>query len=128
MKHTDDQIAIAARQFEEWADNLDPETVQAEDISDLRAIAEAADDVRRHEALVVERVTVARAHGRSWNEIGVALGVTRQAARQRFTGKLEGNPGNPRGRHSVGNEIRRWAERNGVSDVEPGAKPLPGSK
>ena len=33
---------------------------------------------------LVEAVKRARAHGRSWNRIAVALGVSRQAARQRF--------------------------------------------
>jgi hypothetical protein len=35
-----------------------------------------------------EAVEVARAHGRSWNQIAVALGVSRQAARQRFASKV----------------------------------------
>ena len=66
MRHTDAEIADAARRFEEWADRLDPGTVQAEDISDLAAIAEAADEaVRRDEALIAQRVADARAHGRS---------------------------------------------------------------
>jgi hypothetical protein len=88
MKHTDAQIEDAARRFEELADNLDPSGVTAEDLSDLRAVAEAAEQVRRDEALVTERVAAARAKGRSWNRIAVALGVTRQAARHRFANKV----------------------------------------
>jgi hypothetical protein len=88
MKHTDAEIDEAARKFEEWADQLDPGTVQAEDTSDLAAIAEAADAARRDEALITERVAAARARGRSWNRIAIALGVTRQAARQRFGPKV----------------------------------------
>jgi DNA-binding Lrp family transcriptional regulator len=42
----------------------------------------------RDEALLTERVALARAHGRSWNRIAAALGVSRQAARQRFGGKV----------------------------------------
>lgn len=53
-----------------------------------RAVAEAADKVRRDEALVTERVAAARARGRSWNKIAVALGVSRQAARHRFADKV----------------------------------------
>jgi hypothetical protein len=56
MKHTDAQIEEAARRFEQLADNLDPASVAAEDLSDLRAVAEAAEQVRRDEALVTERV------------------------------------------------------------------------
>jgi hypothetical protein len=88
MKHTDAQIEEAASRFEMLADSLDPASVKADDLSDLRAIAEAAEQVRRDEALVIERVAAARARGRSWNRIAVALGVSRQAARHRFASKL----------------------------------------
>ena len=84
MKHTDEQIEDAARRFETLADDLDPKTAQVEDLADLRAIAEAAERARRDEVLLTERVAAARAHGRSWNRIAAALGVSRQAARQRF--------------------------------------------
>jgi hypothetical protein len=69
------------------SDGLDPETAQVEDLADLRAIAEAAERARRDEALT-ERVALARAHGRSGNRIAAALGASRQAARQRFGGKV----------------------------------------
>jgi hypothetical protein len=88
MRYTDAQIEEAARRFEELADHLDPATAAVDDLSDLRAIAEAAEQVRRDEALVTERVAAARARGRSWNRIAVALGVSRQAARHRFTSKV----------------------------------------
>lgn len=87
MRHTDAQIEDAARRFERLAGQLDPASAHVEDLSDLRAIAEAADQVRRDEALVTERVAAARARGRSWNRIAVALGVSRQAARHRFADK-----------------------------------------
>ena len=51
---------------------------------ELRSVAEAAQAVRDDEARLPEAVELARAHGRSWNQIAVALGVSRQAARQRF--------------------------------------------
>ncbi len=88
MRHTDAQIEDAALRFEQLADQLDPATAAVDDLSDLRAIAEAADQVRRDEALVTERVATARARGRSWNRIAVALGVSRQAARHRFASKV----------------------------------------
>jgi hypothetical protein len=78
----------AARRLETLADELNPETASVEDLADLRAIAEAAERARRDEALLTERVALARAHGRSWNRIAAALGVSRQAARQRFGGKV----------------------------------------
>jgi hypothetical protein len=88
MRHTDAEIENAARRFEQLADQLDPATAGVDDLSDLRAIAEAADQVRRDEALVTERVAAARARGRSWNRIALALGVSRQAARHRFASKV----------------------------------------
>jgi hypothetical protein len=88
MRHTGAEIDEAARRFGEWADQLDPARAETEDISDLRAIAEAAEQARRDEALVAERVAAARSNGRSWNRIAAALGVSRQAARQRFGGKV----------------------------------------
>jgi hypothetical protein len=86
--HTDDEVEEAARRFEQWADELDPETAMVESAEDLRAVAEAAETARRDEALLTERVAAARARGRSWNRIALALGVSRQAARQKFAGKI----------------------------------------
>jgi hypothetical protein len=88
MRHTDAEIEDAARRFEQLADQLDPAIAAVDDLSDVRAIAEAADQVRRDEALVTERVAAARARGRSWNRIALALGVSRQAARHRFASKI----------------------------------------
>ena len=87
-KHTESEIEEAALRFEALADELDPEKASVEVLADLRAIAEAAERARRDEALLTERVVLARAHGRSWNRIAAALGVSRQAARQRFGGKV----------------------------------------
>lgn len=85
MTRTDKELAEAARAFE----NFDPAAAVRVDVSDLRAIAELADSASRNEALLTERVAIARAHGRSWARIGIALGVSRQAARQRFARKVD---------------------------------------
>lgn len=114
MKHTDEEIEAAARRFEEWAGSLDPDTAEVEDISDLREVADAADTARRDEARMAERVAIARAHGRSWNQIALALGVSRQAARQRFAASAEGRATAPGHRVSSA-EIRRWAEHGSLT-------------
>lgn len=88
-RHTDKEIEQAARRFEQLADSLDPETAKVEDTDDLRSIATAAEAIRADDARLREAVLVARAHGRSWNHIALALGVSRQAARQRFTDKAQ---------------------------------------
>jgi hypothetical protein len=86
-RHTDKEIEQAAQRFERLADSLDPKTADVEGTDDLRAIATAAEVVRADDARLREAVLVARAHGRSWNHIALALGVSRQAARQRFAEK-----------------------------------------
>jgi len=84
MVHTDHQIDRAAQRFERLADDLDPEQAHVDDTTDLETIAVAAEMARSDEARLRDAVEVARARGRSWNHIAVALGVSRQAARQRF--------------------------------------------
>lgn len=89
MRHTDEEIERAAQRFEGLADELDPETARVLVTEDLRGIADAAQTLRDDEARLREAVEIARAHGRSWNQVGVALGVSRQAARQRFADKVQ---------------------------------------
>lgn len=85
MRHSDEEIERAARRFEQLADELDPTASEADDTEDLRAVAAASEAARADEARLREAVEVARAHGRSWNHIALVLGVSRQAARQRFS-------------------------------------------
>jgi hypothetical protein len=86
-RHTDKEIEQAARRFEHLVDTLDPDTAHVESTDDLREIATAAKAVRADDARLREAVLLARARGRSWNHIALALGVSRQAARQRFADK-----------------------------------------
>ncbi len=87
MRHTDEEIERAAQRFQQLAEELDPASAEVDRTEDLRQIAADSEAVRADEARLREAVEVARAHGRSWNQIAVALGVSRQAARQRFTDK-----------------------------------------
>ena len=87
MRHTDEEIDRAAARFEQLAEELEPETAKVLVTDDLRGVAEAAQTVRTDEARLREAVELARTHDRSWNQIAVALGVSRQAARQRFADK-----------------------------------------
>jgi hypothetical protein len=88
LRHTDEDIERAAHRFEQLADSLDPATAEVDQTDDLQRIATAAEGVRADEARLREAVEFARARGRSWNQIAVALGVSRQAARQRFADSL----------------------------------------
>ena len=83
MPHTEEEIERAVQLAEEF----EPDLARTEDTSDLREIAVAADQVKAGEARLREAIELARAHGRSWNHIAIALGVSRQAARQRFADK-----------------------------------------
>jgi hypothetical protein len=87
MRHSDSEIEEANRRFEQLADELDADTARVESTEDLRAIAEAAEAGRVLDVRLREAVRTARAGGKSWNQIALALGVSRQAARQRFTEK-----------------------------------------
>jgi hypothetical protein len=84
IMHTEEEIQRAAK----LADEFDPSGVPMDDTTDLRTLAEAVDAVRTGEARVRELVARARANGRSWGEVGIALGVSRQAARERFAEKI----------------------------------------
>jgi 1-deoxy-D-xylulose 5-phosphate reductoisomerase len=82
--HTEEEIQRAAK----LAEQFDPSSVPMDDTTDLRTLAEAVDSVRTGEARVRELVARARANHRSWGEIGISLGVSRQAARERFAEKI----------------------------------------
>ena len=73
-----------AAETEAWLDSLDPEATPGDDISDLRAIATAVNELAAADRRVREAVEVARMNGRSWARIGIALGVTRQSAHERY--------------------------------------------
>jgi DNA-directed RNA polymerase specialized sigma24 family protein len=88
-RHTDNEIEEAASRFEQLADSLDLHTAEVEGTDDLRTVAAAAEALRADDARLREAVLLARAHGRSWNRIALALGVSRQAARRRFADKAK---------------------------------------
>lgn len=89
MRHSNAEIERAAQRFEQLADELDPESADVERTDDLREIAAVSAAMRADETRMVEAVETARGRGRSWNQIAVALGVSRQAARQRFSDKVD---------------------------------------
>ena len=74
----------AADGVEIWLDSLDPATTPASDAADLRRIGAALSDVDVAENELADAVRAARERGRSWATIGMVLGVSKQAAQQRF--------------------------------------------
>lgn len=83
MPRTPQQLKQAAAEAEAWLDSLGDD-VQVEDPADLREIAKAVAEVAAAEERLAELVRAARENGRSWGRIAMALGVSKQAARQRF--------------------------------------------
>lgn len=84
MARTKEEIAQAAGEAEAWLDSLDPDVTPADDVGDLRAIGLALSEIAGGEQALFAAVAIARANGRSWGEIGMVLGVSKQAARERF--------------------------------------------
>lgn len=84
MPRTRQELERAAAQAESWLDSLDPAVTPAEDPADLRRIGLALRGLVEGQRAVDEAVAAARANGRSWADIGLVLGISRQAARERY--------------------------------------------
>jgi ketosteroid isomerase-like protein len=69
---------------EQWLDQLDPSTVEARDATHFRAIIAANQALTDAEGDLRQAVADARAAGDSWAVVGAALGISKQAAQQRF--------------------------------------------
>ncbi len=86
MARTRKQLQKAVTDTEAWLDNLESTVLALPDSSadDLRAIADALHAVATSDLQLADRVAEARANGRTWTQIGAVLGVSKQAARERF--------------------------------------------
>jgi hypothetical protein len=69
---------------EEWLENLEVDPTKARDGRYMRRISAAADAVSAAQDELRAAVAAARQAGDTWAMIGVALGISRQAAFQRF--------------------------------------------
>ena len=89
MPRTQAQLQKALADTEAWLDTLDLAALASPDSEgeDLRAIGDAMRAVAVSDLTLAEQVAAARANGRTWTQIAGVLGVTKQAARERF-----GNP------------------------------------
>ncbi len=86
MARTREQLEKAVAETEVWLDSLDPRALASPDSdgTDLRAIGEAMRTVVAGDLALAETVGAARANGRTWTQIAAVLGVSKQAARERF--------------------------------------------
>lgn len=74
---------------EHWLDSLDVDPAKARDGRHVRRISAAVRALGVGDAEVIAAVIAAGEAGHSWGIIGVALGVSRQAAQARY-GEAEG--------------------------------------
>ncbi|MCY3634016.1 MAG: hypothetical protein OXH23_00235 [bacterium] len=70
--------------FEKWADEVDPADLKFIDSSSLKLVGRLADQRDRLETELAQAVAAARQDDWSWAMIGFMLGVSRQAAQQRY--------------------------------------------
>lgn len=86
MPRTREQLRKAVADTDAWLDSLDPRALPSPDSdgTDLRAIGDALRAVAAGDLALAEEVARARANGRTWTQIAAVLGVTKQAARERF--------------------------------------------
>jgi hypothetical protein len=80
-KITDKQ---ALRELEDF----DPTDVDFQDLSTLAAISAWVRERDEHDSKLVGLVRAARAQGASWAHIGARLGITKQAAHERFAKEI----------------------------------------
>lgn len=79
MATTHDQSAV-----DRWLDTLDPSQTEARDARHFREIIAARARLSEAEEALRDAVRAAHEAGDSWTVIGAALGVSRQAAWERF--------------------------------------------
>jgi hypothetical protein len=91
MPRSEKDLAEALAQSEAWMDGVNPDEVPddaIDDRKDLRQIGAALIAIEAAEQALVSAVANARVNKRSWTDIANILGVSRQAARQRFDDRL----------------------------------------
>lgn len=90
MTHrSDEELEALADKLNHWLDEVDPSTLDWQDGSDLREVAQATDALEEADNRLLQAIAAARANGRSWNRIAIALKVPTEAAQQRFADKID---------------------------------------
>ncbi len=81
---TSEEIERKIRALEKWADEVDERDLVPIDLSALDRIVELVDERERIDGALVDAIQAARAAGHTWGQIGLSLGVSKQAAQQRY--------------------------------------------
>lgn len=90
-----------AEAFEAWAESVDPADLREADTASLRRIADLASRSRAVDSELAAAVTAARSDGRSWSAIGAMLGVSKQAAQQKYGPSAQTGQQRPASRRAV---------------------------
>ncbi len=70
--------------LDSWLSSIEPNPADSRDASHVRRIISANEALNAAQQELVNAVAAARDAGDTWDAIGIALGVSRQAAYQRF--------------------------------------------
>lgn len=81
-----------AEAFAAWAENLDPADLRPLDTSALQQLSRLGELRQEIDDATLAAVQEARRRRSTWSEIGAMLGVTKQAAQQRFAPMLASDP------------------------------------
>jgi hypothetical protein len=73
----------------EALEHLDPASLRFREAEALKAITDANAGIAEAKERLLDAVVEARRQGMSWGPIGAMLGITRQAARTRFSDRVE---------------------------------------
>jgi hypothetical protein len=76
-------------EFDRWAKNVDPSDLVTIDTSALKTLGVLASQRDAVEGAIRDAVRGARTARHSWSEIGMMLGVTKQAAQQRYAESVD---------------------------------------
>ena len=115
MPRSEEELAEAFAQSEAWMDAVNPDEVSPaaiDESNDLLQVGMALISIEAAEQALVSAVARARANKHSWTDIANVLGVSRQAARQRFDSQIA------RSNVEASDHIRVHR----VAETEPGAR------
>ena len=84
MSSREERLAEKLAAFEKWAEEVDPADLKFIDTSPLKLVARLAEQRDHTEQELAQAVAAAREDGWSWAMIGFMLGVSRQAAQQKY--------------------------------------------
>ncbi|HEY1282528.1 MAG TPA: hypothetical protein VGF22_22800 [Acidimicrobiales bacterium] len=106
MPRTRQELEAAAARAADWVESLDVNELEWGDAAPLRAIVGALEEVAEAERRLAAAVDAARWHKIPWSAVGMALGTSGEAARQRFGASTSPEPNGKANRRRSGRAAR----------------------